>query len=59
MLNIAMYQVNTQIFQVIKIDDLLGNPEVKVNSGNLSDDDQIEIFNTRKIRFFCFIIILI
>lgn len=42
----ATYQANIEAFQSIEIDDLLGNPKVKVDSGNLLDDNQIEIFNT-------------
>ncbi len=45
-LDIATYQANAEIFQSIEIYDLLANPEVEADSGNLSDDDQIEILST-------------
>ncbi len=41
-----MYQANIEISQLIEIDDLLTNPEVEADSGDLSDDDQIRILST-------------
>lgn len=41
----AIYQANAEITQLIKIDNLLENPEVRVDFSNLSDDDQIRFFH--------------
>lgn len=38
----------------METDDLLRNPEVEVDFGNLSDDDQIGIFNTLEKSVFLF-----
>ena len=45
-LDITIYQTNIKASQSMEIDDLLANLEVEVDSGNLSDNDQIGIFNT-------------
>lgn len=45
-LNMAMCQANAETFQLMEIDHLLGYLKVKADSVDLSDDDQIEIFNT-------------
>ena len=45
-LDIAIYDANAEIFLLMKIDDLLANPEVKADFGNLLDNNQIKIFNT-------------
>ena len=39
-------QANVETSQSMKIDNLLANLKMEANSGDLSDDDQIEIFNT-------------
>lgn len=45
-LNIATYQANAEVAQLIEIDDLLKSFEVRANFGDLSDVNQIEIFHT-------------
>ena len=41
-----MHSTNVVASQLLKIDDLLLNPEVEVDSGDFLDDDQIEILNS-------------
>lgn len=45
MLDITTYQTNAETSQLVEIDNLLANPKVEANSGNLLNDDQIEILN--------------
>lgn len=53
----AICQVYIEISQSMEIDNLLGNFKVKVNYGDLLDDNPIGIFNTlEKSVFFCFTI---
>ena len=42
----ATYQANAEVFLSIKIDNLLANPEVEADFGDLSDNNQIEILST-------------
>lgn len=43
-----MRWVNTELSWLIKTNDLLVNLEVKANSGDLSNDNHINILNTFK-----------
>lgn len=45
-MDIATHQANAEAFQSIELDDLLANPEVEADFGDLSDDNQIGILNT-------------
>ncbi len=42
----AERQVNAEASQSMEIDDLLANPKVEADSGDLSDDDKIGILST-------------
>ncbi len=44
-LDIATRQTNVETSQSMEIEDLLANPKIEVDFGDLSNDDQIEIFN--------------
>ena len=48
MLDMATCQANAEVSQSMKIDDLLANPEVKADFGDLLNNNQIEILNTLK-----------
>lgn len=48
------YQVHIKIAYSIKIDNLLDNPKFRIDSGDLSNDDQIEIFYIIKKLIFLF-----
>ncbi len=50
----ATRQANAETSQSMEIDDLLANPEMKANSCNLSDDDQIGILSTLENQFLSF-----
>lgn len=53
MLDIYIRQTNNKASQFIIIDNLLTNPEVKANYGDLSDHNQIKILNSsKKFSFF-------
>ncbi len=45
-LDMATRQANAKASQSMKIDDLLANPEMEADSGDLSDDNQIRILST-------------
>lgn len=49
-----MCQANTEACQSIDIDDLLANPKVEANSGDLSDNDQIKFLSTLEELVFLF-----
>lgn len=53
-----MHQANTEIFLLIKIDDLLANPEMEADSSDFSNNNQIRLLNILEINFFDFTIII-
>ena len=45
-LDMTMHQTNAEVFQSMKIDNLLANSRVEADFGDLSDNNQIKILST-------------